>query len=58
MSAKDGSVVEKKKEELYVCDMCGPSKPVSQVFQCTVCLRNYCVYHIGTWIHPCYEKPE
>jgi hypothetical protein len=56
MSAKD-EVVEKK-ERLYVCDMCGPDDPVAQVFQCTVCLRSYCVKHIGTWIHPCYEKPE
>lgn len=57
MSAKEGEMVEKT-EHLYVCDMCGPSNPVTQVFQCTVCLRSYCVKHIGTWIHPCYEKPE
>ena len=40
----------------FICDVCGPEKPAEQVFQCTVCLKNFCIDHLGTWAHDCYQN--
>jgi hypothetical protein len=56
MSAKEAEVTGEKKEALFICELCGPEKPVEKVFQCTVCLKDFCVPHLGTWQHDCYQN--
>ncbi len=40
----------------FICNICGRDKPVQQVFQCTICLKDFCVIHIGPWLHDCYTN--
>lgn len=40
----------------YVCEVCGVDRPVDQVFQCTICLKYFCVNHVGPWLHDCYTN--
>ena len=47
-------VVEKQKK--FVCEVCGLDKPVDEVFQCTFCLKEFCVEHAGLWAHNCYAN--
>ena len=56
MATKEGEVAEAKPKPTFVCNVCGPDKPVEQVFQCTVCLKDFCVTHLGTWVHDCYQN--
>lgn len=37
-----------------VCEFCPPDTPQTQVFQCTVCTKYFCVTHIATFTHDCY----
>jgi len=40
----------------FICEMCGPDKPVERIFQCQICLKDFCVEHLGAWIHDCYHN--
>lgn len=42
--------------QTYICDICGPEKPAEQVFQCTICLKDFCVSHIEASLHDCYHN--
>ena len=44
------------KPATFICEMCGADKPVDQVFQCQICMKEYCVWHLGTWIHDCFHN--
>jgi hypothetical protein len=39
---------------VFICEYCGPEKPVAQVFQCTACQLNYCVPHLAIMAHYCF----
>jgi hypothetical protein len=46
---------------MSVCESCGPDYPVDQVFQCTLCVMNYCVKHLAPMAHSCFGalgKPQ
>ena len=43
-------------EKAFICEICGPDKPANKVFECTVCNKDFCVAHLGTWVHNCYEN--
>jgi hypothetical protein len=45
-------------QKTFICEICGPEKPANQVFQCTVCVKDYCVVHIGSWVHNCYDHKQ
>jgi len=50
----EAAVAEEKHAPSFICDVCGPEKPADQVWQCTLCLKYFCVTHIGPWTHDCY----
>ena len=54
MTVGEDEAAGDKQEPSFICDFCGHDKPVRQVFQCTVCLKDFCVTHLGTWAHECY----
>ena len=56
MTVKEAEGTGKEQKPSFICDFCGLDKPVVQVFQCTVCLKDFCVTHIGTWAHECYQN--
>jgi len=57
MTAKEaGPPTEETEHPTFICDFCGPQKPAVKVFQCTVCLKSFCVEHLGTWAHDCYQN--
>ena len=43
-------------QKTFICEICGPDMPANQVFRCTVCNKDFCVVHLGTWVHNCYEN--
>ncbi len=55
MTVKEADVAGEKKPT-FICDFCGPEKPADQVFQCTVCLKDFCVVHLVTWAHDCFHN--
>jgi hypothetical protein len=56
MTAKETEAAEEKQQPTFLCDFCGPEKPAAQVYQCTVCLKSFCMAHLGTWSHDCYHN--
>ena len=52
----EGVGVEGATRPQFICNICGRDKPVQQVFQCTICLKDFCVIHIGPWLHDCYTN--
>jgi len=54
MTVKEAETAGEKPQPSFMCDICGPEKPAAQVFQCTVCLKSFCIAHLGTWNHDCY----
>jgi hypothetical protein len=36
-----------KQAQTFICEYCGPEKPVAQVFPCTLCNIHYCVGALG-----------
>jgi len=40
--------------QTFVCESCGPNKPVEQVYQCTLCTMSYCVRHLAPMAHYCF----
>jgi len=56
MSAPEGEVSSEGQKPTFICEMCGPDKPVDKVFRCTVCQKEYCIEHLGTWVHDCYQN--
>jgi hypothetical protein len=57
MSMSQGEAdVPGKKAPAYVCDTCGVQKPGVEVFQCTVCLKDFCVNHLEPGLHHCYQN--
>jgi hypothetical protein len=53
MSENESSAPVEQKPT-FICDWCGRDKPVEQVWQCTLCLKDYCVNHINPSFHNCY----
>jgi hypothetical protein len=46
--------VSKTEEPVVICDLCGPVPgPGAEVFQCTLCMRKFCVQHIDPYLHLC-----
>jgi hypothetical protein len=45
----------------FICDFCGPSRPAEEVFECTLCIKKYCVKHLAPMAHYCFGalgKPQ
>jgi hypothetical protein len=42
-----------KRAPTFICEYCGPEKPVAQVFPCTLCNMNFCVEHLALKHHYC-----
>jgi len=38
----------------FVCESCGPDKPVEEVYVCTLCVMNYCIKHLAPMAHYCF----
>jgi hypothetical protein len=46
--------VSKTEEPVVICDACGPVQgPGAEVFQCTLCMRKFCIQHIDPYLHLC-----
>ncbi len=42
----------KPEEPVVICEFCGPVKgPDAKVYQCQLCMRNYCIKHIDPILH-------
>jgi hypothetical protein len=42
----------KPEEPVVICESCGPVKdPDAKVYQCQLCMRNYCIKHIDPILH-------
>ncbi len=45
----------------FICESCGADKPVEKVYQCQLCMLNYCVNHLAPMAHYCFGalgKPQ
>lgn len=57
----EAAPVPAKERPTFVCESCGPQKPVQEVYQCTLCTLSYCVNHIAPMAHYCFGalgKPQ
>jgi hypothetical protein len=46
--------VSKAAEPVVIFDACGPLPgPGAEAFQCTLCMRKFCVQHIDPYLHLC-----
>jgi len=43
-----------KEAPKFICEVCGPEKPVDAVYKCTACELNYCVKHLAIMAHYCF----
>ena len=43
-----------KEQPTFICEICGPDKPVAAVYKCTACEMNYCVKHLAIMSHYCF----
>jgi hypothetical protein len=42
----------KPEEPVVICEICGPVKgPDAKVYQCQLCMRNFCIKHIDPFFH-------
>jgi hypothetical protein len=52
--AEETTPVSSAPSPTFICEFCGPEKPVAQVYQCTACQLNYCVKHLAIMGHYCF----
>lgn len=52
-SSPDSTATPQKDRPTFICEMCGPERPVDQVFQCTLCTMSFCVQHLALKHHYC-----
>lgn len=52
--AEKQSEAPRETKRSYICETCGAGNPVEQVWQCTVCQKNFCVRHLEGTLHNCY----
>jgi hypothetical protein len=43
---------QRPEEPVVICEICGPIKgPGAQVYQCQLCMHNFCIKHIDPFFH-------
>jgi len=47
------AVTHAKEAPTYLCEFCGPDKPASQVYVCTLCTMSFCINHLHVVAHDC-----